>query len=400
MLKKTEWIHPKTVTGPPAEGENYFRRVYINNEFWREISKGSHILFTAPRRVGKTSIMKDLVANPQHNFLCIYENVESDNTGKLFYKRLYFLVLNRIGTIEKSKKLILKWLKSRGIKEINIKDGSITFKEKKLDYKEELLHLITKLPNIDQRIVLFLDEFPEVISAINNKEGDDSAIDVLHTIREIRHNKKFSYCTFVLAGSIGLEHVVESLDRLKLINDLHPIKIEPLTRKEAKQLIDQLTKGATVHFTDKDSEAILDKLELFIPYFIQLMIEYCDEILFKDNREELNNININEAFDRIVKDNRNLSDWEDRLKPPYLLKDEYLFCINILTLIAHNSVGSIQEIYDQAIILSNTGNYMNLLKMLVRDGYLLETTDNQYRFSSPILQAWWKRQHPAFEIKK
>ncbi len=117
-------------------------------------------------------------------------------------------------------------------------------------------------------------------------------------------------------------------------------------------------------------------------------------------KKKLNNININEAFDRIVKDNRNLSDWEDRLKPPYLLKDEYLFCINILTLIAHNSVGSIQEIYDQAIILSNTGNYMNLLKMLVRDGYLLETTDNQYRFSSPILQAWWKRQHPAFEIKK
>lgn len=398
-MKNSIWIHPKTVTGSPAEGNTYLRRNYINDEFWLEILKGNHILFAAPRRVGKTSIMKDLVSNPKENFMCIYENVESDNTSRQFYKRIYFLILNRLKAFAKSKKLIEKWSKTLGIEEVSL-DGTIKFKDKQPDYKEELLLLIKKLPTLNQRIVLFLDEFPEVISAIRKKEGDDSAIEVLHTLREIRHNKTFDHSTFVLAGSIGLEHVVESLDRLKLINDLHPIKIEPLTRSEAKQLIKLLTKEATMQLAEKETERLLDKLELLIPYFLQLMIEHCDEILYNDSRPDLNIKEIDEAFDRIIRDNKNLNDWEDRLKPPYLHKDEFVFCKSILTSTAHNSISSIQEIFDKSNLLSDTGNYMNLLKMLVRDGYLLEIADGRFRFSSPLLQAWWKKQHPLFEIKK
>ncbi len=52
MLEEKIWIHPKTITGPPAEGDFFFRRDYINDEFWKEIKKGNHILFVAPRRVG------------------------------------------------------------------------------------------------------------------------------------------------------------------------------------------------------------------------------------------------------------------------------------------------------------------------------------------------------------
>jgi hypothetical protein len=315
-MGNTKWIHPKTVTGSPAEGQTYLRRNYVNEEFWREINKGNHILFTAPRRVGKTSVMKDLVAIPGSGFLCIYENVESDNTPEQFYKRLYHLIIDRIGKVQKSRKLFEKWIKTIGIEEISA-EGTIKFKEKTISHKDELLLLISKLPQMNQRVVLFLDEFPEVISAIRKKDGDDAAIEVLHTIREIRHNKAFDHIIFVLAGSIGLEHVVESLDRPKLINDLHPVKIEPLTKSEARQLIAQLIHGASMKITDEILNSMFDKLELLVPYFIQLMIEYSDEILFKENRPLLVNSDLDTAFLRIVKDNRYLSDWESRLKPPY-----------------------------------------------------------------------------------
>ena len=111
-MENKNWVHPKTITGPPAEGVSYIRRLELNDEFWREIMKGSHILFTAPRRVGKTSVMKDLVANPPDNFICIYEDVESDQTLQEFFKRLYLLVLNRLSSFDKSKKLIVKTVKS------------------------------------------------------------------------------------------------------------------------------------------------------------------------------------------------------------------------------------------------------------------------------------------------
>lgn len=394
-MKQTKWVHPITITGPPAEGDSYIRRQYLNDEFWHEIEKGSHILFIAPRRVGKTSVMKDLVENPQKDYNCIFEDVESDKSLQEFFKRLYFLILNRLSLVGKTRTNVERWLKGRGIEEISF-EGGVKFKEKELDFKNELLLLIQKLPDLNQKIVLFLDEFPEVISAIRRIEGDDNAIEVLHTIREIRQKEGFKNCTFVLAGSIGLEHVVGSLDRLKLINDLHPVRIESLSRDEAMQLIKQLTNLSTVNYTQELIETLLDRIKHLIPYFIQLMIEEIDGILYKENRQIPENKDIGTAFESIINKNSNLKDWKDRLNPPYIAMDESSFSQKILSILSHQNTITIQEIYDEAKILSVPGNYMNIVTMLIRDGYITEDQDGVYRYTSPLLQAWWKKQHPIY----
>ena len=393
-MENNNWIHPKTITGPPAEGDSYIRRPYLNEEFWREIVKGAHILFIAPRRVGKTSVMKDLVANHPEGYNCIYENVESDQSLNDFFKRLYLLVLDKLSVVEKTRKHIEIWLKGRGIEEISF-EGGIKFKEKELDYKKELLLLIQKLPDLDKKVVLFLDEFPEVISAIRRTESDDNAIEVLHTIREIRQKSEFRNCIFVLAGSIGLEHVVESLDRSKLINDLHPVRIEPLTADEAKKLIKQITIDATIQYNSSLTEILLGKIEHLVPYFIQLMIEEIDGTLFKENRRLLEAKDIESAFLSIIKKNTNLKDWKDRLNLPYINRDESDFCYKILAILAHHSFISIQEIYNESqLLLAVPGNYMSVIAMLTRDGYITETPEGLYKYASPLLQAWWKTQHP------
>ncbi|MFH1121972.1 MAG: hypothetical protein V1775_19295 [Bacteroidota bacterium] len=394
-MDRFEWVHPKTITGPAAEGESYLRRPYLNEEFWREIEKGSHILFIAPRRVGKTSVMKDLVANPKDGYDCIFENVESDKSIKEFFKRLYFLILNKLSLVGKTRTNVERWLKGRGIEELSF-EGGVKFKEKDLDFKNELLLLIQKLPELDRKIVLFLDEFSEVISAIRRIEGDDNAIEVLHTIREIRQKKEFRNCTFVLAGSIGLEHVVGSLDRLKLINDLHPVRIESLSRDEAMKLITQLTHSATVKYNPELIEIILDRIEHLIPYFIQLMVEEIDVILHKEGRYIPEVKDIETAFESIVKKNTNLNDWKDRLNVPYIRPDETLFSHKILLMLSHNGSITIQEIYNEVPLLTSPGNYMDIVFTLIRDGYISEKNEGIYKFTSPLLKAWWKKQHPIY----
>ncbi len=394
-MDRTKWIHPKTITGPPAEGESYIRRQYLNDEFWREIKKGAHILFTAPRRVGKTSVMKDLIANPHDGYNCIFEDVESDKSMQEFFKRLYFLILHRLSLVGKTRKNVERWLKERGIEEISF-EGGIKIKEKELDHKNELLLLIQKLPELDQKIVLFLDEFPEVISSIRRNEGDSSAIEVLHTIREIRQKEEFRNCTFVLAGSVGLEHVVESLDRPKLINDLHPVRIEALNRDEAVQLIEQLTHLATVKYTPELIGTILNKIKHLIPYFIQLMVEEIDSLLHKENRQTPDIKDIDAAFESIVRKNTNLKDWKDRLNVPYVKAEEALLCHKILSILSHKGSITIQEVYNEAALHVLISNYMNIITMLIHDGYITEKQNGIYRFASPLLQAWWKKQHPIY----
>jgi len=41
-------------------------------------------------------------------------------------------------------------------------------------------------------------------------------------------------------------------------------------------------------------------------------------------------------------------------------------------------------------------NYMNIITMLIHDGYITEKQNGIYRFASPLLQAWWKKQHPIY----
>ena len=398
-MENIEWKHPETITGPPAEGVRFFHRNYINEELWREINKGVYILFTAPRRVGKTSIMKDIVKQGREGYLCIFENIQSVNTNELFYKRLYYLLLNQLSKFTTANKILTNWLKSKGIEEVSL-EGGIKFKDIKLDFKNELLSLINKLPELNQKVVLFLDEFSEVIFRIKKKEGSDNAIDILHTLREIRNKEEFNHCFFVLSGSVGLDHVVESIDRLILINDLHPIKVNALNETESKSFIRKITKGASMKIGKNELQHINIKLKHLVPYFIQLIIEECDKLLHSETRTELTKNDINNAFETIVKTEKNLNDWEDRLRPDYLTKEAFRFCREILTVVAHDDKISLQDIYNISIKHKERDNYMNHLKMLVHDGYLIEKTENTYRFVSPLLQSWWKRQHPVFELEK
>jgi hypothetical protein len=362
------------------------------------LKKQSHILFTAPRRVGKTSIMKDLEVNCLPDYICRYENIESDRNQKQFFKHLFNILLNQLNTFRKTKNKVSKWIKSRGIGEISI-EGNIKFIKKELDYKDELLSLIEELNKMDHKVVLFLDEFPEVVSSIKKNEGKEQAINMLHTLRAIRQNENFSRFILVLAGSIGLEQVVETLDRPKLINELHRIRISPLSKNEAIQLIKQLTDGASMQIGKEQINYILKKIDNLIPYFIQLIIEESDTILNKQNRTELQNEDIEMAFDNIVIHDENLQDWESRLKPPYLNKNAYGFCKEVLTICAFENKISLQQIYNLANKWKQKDEYMKRVKMLERDGYIVGE-NRFYLFVSPILQVWWKRQHPEFEFEK
>ena len=399
MNEKIKWVSPNTITGPPAEGDKYFRRDYINEEFWREIEKGSHILFTAPRRVGKTSIMKDLAKNCPEEYICHFENIESEKTQKQFFKRLFELLVNELKPIKKYKNLFNTWFKKRGIEEISI-EVALKFNSKEVNYKDELLSLLNDLQNIDQKVVLFLDEFSEVITSIKRTEGKDVAIDTLHTIRAIRQSNDFKFFTLVLAGSIGLEQVVIDLDRLKLINDLHPILIKPLNKDEARHLIRQLCRDASMKFDEEIEDYLFNKVgEYLIPYFVQQILERCDHILRRNNNTVVTTDVIDIAFEDLLKNDKNLNDWEARLKPPYLTKNSFEFCKQILTICAHRDRISIQEIYNLSAYWKQADGYMDWVKMLTRDGYIFE--DNGfYSFLSPVIKIWWKRQHPEFEIKE
>jgi uncharacterized protein len=392
-----KWVKPNTITGPPAEGIKYLRRQYINDDFWDRIKKGEHLLITAPRRVGKSSIMKDLENNCPSGYIAVYNDIESDKTQRDFFKRLFTLLIVKIGTHKRIKKEIALWLKTKSIGEFSM-EGSITITSKDLNYKEELLNLIHLLGKESIHVVMLLDEFPEVIQNITKNETEKEAIDTLHTLRSIRHEKKFKNFSFVFAGSIGLHHVVSKLDRPKLINDLIPIHINNLSFSEANKLASQLLKGATMKVGPNEKDYLFKKISCLLPYYIQLMIEKCNIILQIENRPILSIGDIDSAFIMVIKDSCYFEDWESRLSSYYSINDAK-YCKALLTRFAHFDLYTIQEAYDLSKKMAPESGYKHLIdEVLLKDGYLIEN-QGFYTFLSPFLREWWKNRHPKFEIE-
>lgn len=71
-----EWINPKIIIGNTATGDSYYNRPEIVSNIWAEIKKGNHVLLAAPRRVGKSSVMKYMTENCEEGYKCIFENIQ------------------------------------------------------------------------------------------------------------------------------------------------------------------------------------------------------------------------------------------------------------------------------------------------------------------------------------
>lgn len=390
-----DWKHPKTIIGAPAEGEVYYRREYINDEFWRKVKKGEHVLFTAPRRVGKTSVMKDLEHNCKDGYIAVYDDIESCMTQADFYRRLYNLLLSLVEKSKRYRTIVADFIKSRDIGEINA--TGLKIERIDIDFKNQLFELIKICGKEDMKIILMLDEFPDVVRAIEKNEGKEAAINVLHTLRSLRHDKSFKNIVLVIAGSIGIDHVISSLDRPKLILDLAPVNIKELNATEAKKLVNQLTDGTTMKIGPSELTYMLQKISHLLPYYIQVFIDKSDYLLYKENRPDLTRDDIDEVFNLIIEQNSYFEDWEQRLRR-YLSKKDFEYCVGILTRCAHANQYPLQKAFDFSHIVIPEAPYKRLLdSVLVKDGYLVEQ-NSSYKFLSPFLKAWWQKRHPEFEI--
>ncbi len=78
----------RNIVGQTPRGEDFFPRNKVVRQIYRRLDSGSNVFMAAPRRVGKTAIMRYLEDNPRENYEFIYIITESvDNTAG-FFKQL------------------------------------------------------------------------------------------------------------------------------------------------------------------------------------------------------------------------------------------------------------------------------------------------------------------------
>lgn len=384
----------KTIIGIPARKEDYFVRKEITEEIWSNLKKGSNILLVAPRRVGKTSIMLDLFDNPERGFIIIYEDTEPINNSNDFYKKLFTKVNERFKGIKRYKNKIevfSKDLASR-IEQISLTDVSVTLGESKISYKDELEKLLLRLELGEERLVILVDEFAQTVENIIEDHGEKEAKVFLESKRKIRLNPELAKkVQFIYAGSIGLENVVGNMNELKLINDLTPQKIKPLTLDEANVLITKIIDDANVSIGVESVEYLIQKIEWLIPFYFQIILDECGKILKSTIPKIITVRIIEKAIDNALKYRMYFENWLGRLRTAYR-GDEYSFIIELLNTTSTDSTIQSTDVFNLAVKYKLKGSYKNIIKTLLHDGYINnEGNPKVYRFNSPLLKEWWYR---------
>lgn len=392
---ETGWKSPDIIIGSAATGSYYYHRTETEQEIWAELDKGNYVLLAAPRRVGKTSIMKYLASQGKEGYLMVFHNVQGINSEIELYKTLYGLVLNCLSKTTRLKKWFTNYLKTKTITEIDI-NGGFKIETAQINYLEEFNRLINDLNTKDaETIILLIDEIPELLHRLNKNGKKEEASSIIKNLRQWRQNQNFNKLRLVLAGSIGIHYVVNAIEcRTADLNDLNIITCPPLNHNETSDYIEWATERATVKYDEDLKNHLFGKVHYFVPYFMNLMLHEIDGIARKVNSAAITKQTIDDAFDAVLHKNQHFADWKKRLSD-YLPKADFNFVNEILTHIAHNDSITIQVIYDKAVKHDKTSDYMDFIDNLVRDGYIAEI-EKSYQFLSPFLKSFWKNNNPVY----
>ena len=381
----------KIQAGSPVRGEDFFKRVKLIEKAWDLIESGNHILIAAPRRVGKTSLMFYIIDNPKDRYTLIYNNMESVNSENEFFRLLINKVL-KTDYIKKSQK-VLTFLERHKptIKKVGL-DGVEFGVSEDHDYKQMLTKVLYSVRTDDEKLIILLDEFPETLENIIRDDSESAGIHFLQSNRELRHDTEISQnVQFIYTGSIGLENIVSRLNAVNTINDLSRLKIPPLKKSEAKQLIELLLENVLFELSESIVDYILQKIEWLIPFYIQLVMQELKYIHRDENLSRITEDTVNQAFAEMLEQRQHFEHWHTRLRTSHKGK-EYNFVKELLNIASENEQISSNEIFNLAVKYQLESMYKDLVGSLVYDGYINNSDDSKiYRYNSPILRMWWRQ---------
>lgn len=383
----------KSIIGQAARGEDFFPRPNITNEIWQKLHTGSNLLLVAPRRVGKTSILYNLLDATLEKYIVIYYISESVNNKNEFYQKLFNHIVERISAIDKYRAKFSSFAKEFLVSIESIGKEGIKFRhDSTISFHQEIFKLMRKIDLGENKIIVLIDEFAQTVENIFQDEGKGAAINFLESKREIRLEPNISTkLQFVYAGSIGLENIVNKINATSTIDDLAPIKVPPLSEKEAKLFSNEIINGLGIKIDNEAFNYLLNKIGWWIPFHFQIIIAEAKKILCEKEKDIITKETIDQSISDVLEHRIYFELWFTRLRKAYK-GEEFSFIKEILNITSENKTIKSNEISNLATKFKLKDTYNNLINVLKHDGYINNNDDPKiYRFNSPLLREWWYR---------
>jgi len=393
----------KNITGSPVEHGDFFDRPDDLAKLQRELGNNSNILLTAPRRVGKTSLVLRLCdLQREAGYVSTYINVESCENELQFAEKLIDglkdsgLHPKMLARIANTFRKLRQAMGNMGFVAAGIKMDMGDAGSAGLDTMAKVLESVfKKIESEGQALLIAIDELPELLLAIKRQEHGTERVNLLlHWLRDLRQTYR-SKVRWAFLGSIGLDSFVDSHNLRKTINDLTLTSLDALSVEEADEFLTILGRDNHRPLTTEQRALIIERVGWPLPHHLQVVFH----ALVDSNTTTEGAEAIEDAFSHLLR-SENLSQfdtWRQRLNEQLENPDE-LAAKAILAHLCQYPEGRRRDQILDALMAIKPSAYpteiedqlATLLAMLLRDGYLLEK-EGHYTFRSFLIREFWIR---------
>lgn len=380
--------------GAPVTGEDFYGRYNELKQAHRYLNECQSLLLSAPRRIGKSSFAKKLIADKlAQNWKCVYIDLQGIATKEAFLRKLIDSFTGA-DMMEKTGKKVKEFKEAFFSIANSVELGKIKIDLNHRGSLESMYNRLSETFDYEQDTLIVIDELPLFLGKLMGNDGEnrDEVEFLLNWFRAIRQHEN-SRLRWLFCGSVGLRNFTTHYRMSQTINDLADFDLGALTDEEARGLINALAQSYQLSMTDEVINETLSLLQWPIPYFIQLLI---DRLISRNQNYEEAIIRIDDV--EIALDELSQSDyfmtWYERLY-------EYRNLEPIARLVLNNvsvaEAGLPKETLLQIAMKGREStdepemndNLAKVLEMLEHDGYIMRS-ENSRKFRSPLLRKWWK----------
>jgi hypothetical protein len=391
----------RNITGNNALGNDFFDRKHEIARYWDKLET-DNLLLLAPRRVGKTSIMKTMASDAnRHGFAAVYVDVSDSENELRFVQKVWSSLLSDCPDVA-ARDQLSGWLKNtwaadlvKTFKKAGGYGFSIEIDAGQGSWQQVGEEVSALLGRVDARCLIFIDELPVFVLKLlgdGSPAGVDRVHQFLYWLRTIR--QKFPI-RWMLAGSVGLDTVAARINVADAINDLHIEKLDGFSHEVADDFLQALAASYGIKLGPNVRMRLLERVgsDRPIPYYLQLMFDQLRQI---GNEPAV--ADVDAAVENLLRPaHKNYFDyWRQRLFDE-LGRADAESAIHLLNRCCYEPGGELRSTLSLSLAgtVADPGQRENklrfLLDVLQNDGYLLESERERWCFYSPLLRAFWMK---------
>ncbi|MBU1184018.1 MAG: ATP-binding protein [Proteobacteria bacterium] len=396
--------------GPWVSGEHFFDREAELKHLIGLLDEGNSILIVAPRRVGKTSLVREafrrMEERGQDDLLFVdvqdcsspQDVIVSLSLAAQPYTHLWTKVTDTFTVF------------FRQVESVQIPDTfGIKLREGLTgDWQAKGQTILHNLSQTDKPLTICLDELPIMLSRLlqpttsepypSKREAADVFLSWLRQMM-LQHQDKLR---FIVCGSIGLEPILKRHRLSHTITQLRPFPLEPWNRETAESCLNALAECYGLEWERASLNMLLNKLGSYIPHHVQMffgmLYEDCEKRKnFRPASEDVNRVYQSSMLS--TRGHAELATYDERLQR-VLEREAVPLALDLLTEAAMADglkVENARLLMQRAELADGEALLSEVLDVLIHDGYLAWNEDRTtLRFVSSLVRDWWKR---SFELK-